>query len=520
MIPLAVFREKDVFPGRENGGHNSIFNDRLTGKAVVFDNENKVALVGSKVNSFYLLPGGGIDEGESIEDGIKRECLEEIGCKIKVLNNIGVIEDFRDRDQKHCINHCYIAKLVGSKGKLRLTEEEKKNGMHVIWVSLDKAISMLEREVEQLKRGEVDFYNTGFNILRDNLFLKKVLEQKAQTDQIFLFTDYRDQFYSSTKHKGAAVDLDKLKDYFSKLNFELTVKPFSTIDFCTQDYKGQWVLYQSSEDPGLFYRSYIDDIILGLFFQGAKLIPSLFQFKAHHNKHFMEIARDLQNMSELKNIKSKRYGTYEDYIKDLEEIKKGDFVLKSSHTSKSRGVFLLKNTQDKVRLPRIISKTFSLKNLQYFIEKIKTGKKPLLISNYRQKFILQPYIAGLKGDYRVVIYNDKYYVLYRANRDNDFRASGSMKFKNEIELPMGLLDYAKKVFDNFDTPYMALDIGVKGETFFLFEFQFLSFGQYTLEKSKFCYRLENGLWNKVMEDPNLEREIASSVVAYIKRQKQ
>ncbi len=338
-------------------------------------------------------------------------------------------------------------------------------------------------------------------------------------NKIFLFTDYRGQFYSSTRYRGAAVDLNRLKDYFKKFNFELIVRPFSKIDFRTQNYRGQWVLYQSSEDPGLFYRSYIDDLISGLFSQGAKLIPSLFQFKAHHNKHFMEIVRDLQNSPEIKNIKARRYGTLEDYLKDIEEIKKEDFVLKSSNTSKSRGVFLLKSLKKKTKLSKVVSRTFSFKNFQYLIEWIKTMEKPLMISNHRQKFVLQPYIEGLDGDYRVVIYNTKYYVLYRANRSNDFRASGSMKFNSDIDLPPGLLDYTKKVFDDFDAPYIALDIGVKNNFFFLFEFQFLSFGQYTLEKSKFYYQLRNGNWDKISEMPDLEREIAGSTVAYIDRHK-
>ena len=336
-------------------------------------------------------------------------------------------------------------------------------------------------------------------------------------EQIFLFTDYRGQFYSSTKYRGAAVNLERLRNYFLKSGFDLTTIPFSKVNFRTQNYKNRWVLYQSSEDPGLFYRSYVDDIILGLFMQGAKLIPSLQQFRAHHNKHFMEIMRDMHTLSNIKNIQAERYGTYEDYLKDLEKFRNKLFVLKSSNTSKSRGVFLIKNINQTIRLPKIISSTFSFKNWYYFFERLKTGKKPLHISNHRKKFILQPYINDLQGDYRVVIYNNKFYVLYRANRSNDFRASGSMKFNYDIELPQGLLDYAKDIFNSFDTPYMALDIGVKDNEFFLFEFQFLSFGQYTLEKSKFFYSLENSEWKKKLEKPDLEREIAISVAEFIKR---
>lgn len=338
-------------------------------------------------------------------------------------------------------------------------------------------------------------------------------------EQIFLLTDYRGQFYSSTKHRGASVDLERLKNYFENLGFELVVRPFAEVDFRTQDYKDKWVLYQSSEDPGLFYRNYIDDIVLGLFLQGAKLIPSLAQFRAHHNKNFMEILRDLHTDSLVKNIQAKRYGTYEDYKKDFEQIKNGSFVLKSGNTSKSRGVFLLKNIKQKLNLPKLISRSPSLQNFRYLIERIKTGKKPLYISNHRKKFILQSYISDLQGDYRVVIYGDKFYVLYRSNRPNDFRASGSMRFNYDIKLPEGLLDYARQVFESFNVPFMALDIGVKDSNFFLFEFQFISFGQYTLEKSKFYYYLKDNMWQKVFEEPDLEKEIATSVVKFIKKQK-
>lgn len=181
MKPLAIFKQKDVFPEQEEQ-KNIVFEDRLTGKAIVFDHENNVALVGNKVNSFYLLPGGGISKDESVENGIIRECLEEIGCHVRLLDNIGITEDYRDRDKKHCINYCYTARLVGEKGDLQLAEDEKRNGMHVIWVSLNEAVKILEKEVGQLKKGKVKFYNTGFNIIRDHLFLTKTQNFPSNND--------------------------------------------------------------------------------------------------------------------------------------------------------------------------------------------------------------------------------------------------------------------------------------------------------------------------------------------------
>ncbi len=174
MKLLSIFRQKDVFPSQEDHNNGIVFEDRLTGKVILFDNENNIALMGTGANSLYLLPGGGIDKGESIENGIIRECLEETGCEAALVDEIGIVEDYRNRDKKHCISYCYTAKLIGDKGEPSLTEEEKKNNLHVVWFPAEEALKILEKEAEQLRIGEVGFYNTGFNILRDHLFLKQL----------------------------------------------------------------------------------------------------------------------------------------------------------------------------------------------------------------------------------------------------------------------------------------------------------------------------------------------------------
>jgi len=174
MKLLATFREKDVFPNLKTDESNMDYKDRLTGKAIVFNDKNEIALVGNRINNFYILPGGGIDKNEPIKDGIMRECLEEIGYKIDIIDEVGIVEDYRARDKKHCTNYCYTAKATGEKRKSNLTEDEKRNGLRLIWVTLNEAIEISSSEMEQLRSGKVFFYNTGFNILRDNLFLREI----------------------------------------------------------------------------------------------------------------------------------------------------------------------------------------------------------------------------------------------------------------------------------------------------------------------------------------------------------
>lgn len=175
---LATHQEEDVFPqlAKKSSGSDVVYEDRLTGRGIILDEEKNVALVGTKVNTFYLLPGGGIHKNETLEEGVIRECLEEAGCIVTLEYNVGYIDDYRTRDKKHCITHCYIARVVGEKKLLELTEEEAANGLHVTWVPIQNALEILQNEVAQLHAGKVTFYNTGFNILRDALFIKKAIE--------------------------------------------------------------------------------------------------------------------------------------------------------------------------------------------------------------------------------------------------------------------------------------------------------------------------------------------------------
>lgn len=334
--------------------------------------------------------------------------------------------------------------------------------------------------------------------------------------EILLLLDYRDQFYFSTKYRGASVDVEKLKMYFEKYGYSLVVKHFYEIDLRAENYKDKFIMYQSSEDPGLSYKDYIEDVLLALEMQGARLIPDFKYFRAHHNKVFMEILRDTLGITEIQNIRSKAFGTYEEYVNSCYADANVFFVIKPGSGTRSRGVGLLKTYKSKKTLPYKISRSFTFDNLKLFFSKLRTGKPFTPMSNNRKKFIVQSYIQGLGGDFRVLAYGEKYYVVFRKNRKNHFTASGSGYLDFNAELPSGLLDYAKTIYEKFNTPYASLDIGHKDGEFFLFEFQCLCLGQYTLEKSKFYYTVaKEGGWTKVTEIPDLEKEIATTVSNHI-----
>ena len=334
--------------------------------------------------------------------------------------------------------------------------------------------------------------------------------------KVLLLVDYRSYFYSSVRSRGASMQLGQLRQYFEDYGYELVIKKFSEIDFRNENFCGCYVLYQSSEDRDLHYKSYIEDIMLALQYQGAILIPDFYKLRAHHNKVFMEFLRDLSPRDEIKSIVSRAYGTYEDFATNLSNHAHS-VVIKPASGALSYGVKLATSDSEKKRYAKDVSCSFNTLDWIKNLVNIFIRKKYIPKSNFRKKFIVQNFIPGLKGDYKILVYDDKYYVLSRQVRKNDFRASGSGIFSYPTELPSGLLDFAKLVFDNFETPFISLDIAFHDNKFFLIEFQMISFGSYTLEMSEFYFCLNDDKWQIEYEVPVLEREVARSVINYIEK---
>jgi 8-oxo-dGTP diphosphatase len=122
----------------------SIYKLREAVRAIVFDADNKVALLKVSRDSYFKLPGGGVEYCEDFETALKRECLEEIGCEIKNIKPLGCTEEYWKEDAEKQISYCYSAELNGQKGNPDLTKSEMDRGFETVWVTLEEAVQTLE----------------------------------------------------------------------------------------------------------------------------------------------------------------------------------------------------------------------------------------------------------------------------------------------------------------------------------------------------------------------------------------
>jgi mutator protein MutT len=86
----------------------------------------------------WEFPGGRVDYGESSEETVKRECLEEIGCEIRIKKLMPLIQSAvwirTDDKEQHVLVICYQAELISGDPKPFL---DKKVG-DVKWFSKEE----------------------------------------------------------------------------------------------------------------------------------------------------------------------------------------------------------------------------------------------------------------------------------------------------------------------------------------------------------------------------------------------
>ena len=168
MEIIATIRDKDF--GLESNSAQAP-QERRASRAVVFDKDKKIALLYVAEKNFHKLPGGGIEEGESIEAALRREVMEEIGCAVENIRELGVVEEFRGKFSLHQISYCFLADLLGEKGIPHLEPDEIADGFQTVWMSLDEAIATLAGEAS------VEDYEGKFIEKRDLVILRRTATQ-------------------------------------------------------------------------------------------------------------------------------------------------------------------------------------------------------------------------------------------------------------------------------------------------------------------------------------------------------
>lgn len=171
MKLLAEITEKEVAAGDcESFLLGSEYRLRKSARAILLNDKGEMATQYVSKYGYHKFPGGGVEVGESLEDALARELIEEVGCKCEIERLIGVTIEYRNKYKLLHISYCFVAKVVGDLSAPQLELKEIEEGQETHWLPPVEILKQMEKD-------DTDGYKGRFILAREMTFLKEFLDQ-------------------------------------------------------------------------------------------------------------------------------------------------------------------------------------------------------------------------------------------------------------------------------------------------------------------------------------------------------
>lgn len=140
------------------------YTKRPTVKGIILNTEGKIAFLNSP-KGYGLFPGGGVKKGESLEEALIRECMEETGCTVELLSYIGRFDQYRNLQAKKYEIYFFLCFAIDTEG-VRTTQDEEEQVLALTWEDEGELYTLLEEQIAFLGEGLYSAeYNTRTHLL-------------------------------------------------------------------------------------------------------------------------------------------------------------------------------------------------------------------------------------------------------------------------------------------------------------------------------------------------------------------
>ncbi|NOR41322.1 MAG: NUDIX domain-containing protein [Gammaproteobacteria bacterium] len=116
---------------------------RNTARALIQQDNNILLLrkAGYEGGERFALPGGGQDPGETLEQALHRECIEEIGTRVEIRDLVYVADTFKPRDTsppstRHLVEFLFACTVPADYAPVNGHHPDK-HQVEVVWARLD-----------------------------------------------------------------------------------------------------------------------------------------------------------------------------------------------------------------------------------------------------------------------------------------------------------------------------------------------------------------------------------------------
>ena len=139
MRRLALLTDRELL-GTEGLSHAA---PRLTARAILRGPHSLCAVTHTEGLGIWMLPGGGVDGGESILDALHREIYEETGCRIDDAVPLGYVEENRAHADYTQLSYYFLATTRDTQLCPHLTAQEAAHGATAAWMTPEEMFTRI-----------------------------------------------------------------------------------------------------------------------------------------------------------------------------------------------------------------------------------------------------------------------------------------------------------------------------------------------------------------------------------------
>ncbi|WP_455814386.1 hypothetical protein [Pseudomonas graminis] len=321
-------------------------------------------------------------------------------------------------------------------------------------------------------------------------------------------------FFGQRLPTSKSMDVTAIIGHFKNAGHTCETIDIQDLQFEEIDKNDAVYLFGSHQNPEI--KKYINDVASVQFsLHQNKSIPGLMNLLAHENKGIQSLL--MRKMGD--GFIPQCY-----YYRDVAVTERT--VIKKTSGAGSFGVALIDNSEQLVKTKRrMFFPETRVEHLKFHIREITKKlffKNKISADHYKyfksySLYVLQKFIPGLKGDYKVLAFGNKFYVLNRKVRRDDFRASGSGNFS--FDTPSAtLLDFAETIKSKVNTPIVSMDLIDNDAGYGCIEYQCVHFGPYTQFEAEYYYEKNGqGEWVRFDNNITLEELYVESICQYVNK---
>lgn len=113
--------------------------------------DGNILLSREENTDYWLIPGGGMEPGETPEECCVREVREETGYIVKPVKQFLTLHEYYE--EWRYTSHFFVCEVTGN-GVQELTRQEQERGLIPRWVSLPEALSIFEKHADYASANE------------------------------------------------------------------------------------------------------------------------------------------------------------------------------------------------------------------------------------------------------------------------------------------------------------------------------------------------------------------------------